>query len=257
MEPQCFCSLSTNMIQDDIKNFLLSLSYFHPGANVILFVDEVIKRFIESEIGTLDLNLELVENLNKYTNKSRIQMENEGIFKEFTIIKADLMKYCLEKYSNVMFLDSDIFLLNKMTVPVGESEYELILSPHYIKQCDVDQFGYFNAGIIWSNSKLFTERWKEHTVNSRFFEQGSLEDCAKEFKTYNFSWWRVNQSDESPQTIVSNVSYNQDEIFYKGLPIICVHTHFKQHYNHDFNQMIINLLSYVPSKNYLLKLLTT
>ena len=265
MEPCCFCSLATNSAKDEIKLFLLSLSYCNPGSNVILFVDEVIENFIhsDSQLNNLDLKLELVVKLNDYTNKDRNQMERDGIWNNFMIIKADVIDYCLNKFSDVLFLDSDIFLLNKFTIPIDKNEYDLVLSPHYISKNITDTYGYFNGGVIWTSNKLFTERWRENTLHSRYFEQASLENCAEEFKTfhlsenYNFSWWRLDYGDKNPNIIKSYLTYDNENIYYKQLPLIFVHTHFKYPQYNNFNQLIISTLQNIPSKSYLLKLLTT
>lgn len=265
MEPSCFCSLATNSAKYDTKLFLLSLSYFNPGSNVVLFVDDVIENFIHSdtELNSLDLKLELVVKLNDYTNKDRNQMEGDGIWNKFMLIKADVIDYCLNKFPDVLFLDSDIFLLHKFTMPIDKNEYDLVLSPHYIGKWLSDRVGYFNGGFVWTSNKLFTERWREHTVHSRYFEQASLENCAEEFKTfhlaenYNFSWWRLDYSDENSTTIQSYITYDDENIYYKQLPLIFVHTHFNQASLNNFNQLIISTLENIPNKSYLLKLLTT
>jgi hypothetical protein len=253
------------MAIDDIKLLLKCLSYTNPRSKVILFVDQEVHKYIHYEANNLNLELEVVVNLNNYTNKNRTQMENEGIFKKFTIIKADLIEYCLERHPDVLFLDSDIFPINKVEIPENSNDYDLILSPHFIKKKDVEQYGYYNAGFIWTNNKSFPEKWREFTVDSIFYEQKSLEDCSRIFKTYditenfNFSWWRVNQSDDSSDKICSYVTIDDENIYYKGMPLIFVHTHFKETlpYISNFNNFIISKLKNVRDKDYFLKLLTT
>ena len=119
---------------------------------------------------------------------------------------------------------------------------------------DTDRFGYYNGGCVWTKNKAMPTKWREFTETSRFFDQASLEDCAKIFNTkefgenYNISWWRVLQSDESASKMTSYFSYNRTNIFFKGKPIIFIHTHFTDTTYAGFNNMIRNLLLMCKAK---------
>ena len=252
MKPSCVCSIATNACVYDMKLFLLSLSYSNPGLPVILFVDDDVQTMIQS-LGNLDIKLSIISNLNEYSNKNREKMVNEGIWTEFQMTKSRIMDHCLSIYPDVLFLDSDIFVINEIIIP---DSCDLALSPHYIRKRDTDQFGYYNGGCLWTNNKNMPEKWRLYTETSRFFDQASLEDCAKIFNTkefgenYNISWWRLNQSDESPSQILSYFSLNDNNLYYKGNPVIFIHTHFN--HNIRFNDLMRNFISRCNAKKKLI-----
>jgi hypothetical protein len=233
-----------------MKLFLLSLAYSNPDSTVVVFVDKDIQTMIQG-LGKLRLKLTMVENLNEYSGKHRKQMESEGIWSTFQMTKSKILEYCLALYPDVLFLDSDILVINEITVP---DSCELALSPHYIRKMDTDRFGYYNGGCVWTNNKDMPSKWRLYTETSRFFDQASLEDCAKIFTTkvfgenYNISWWRVLQSDEPPAKMSSYFSYKRDNIYFKGKPIVFVHTHFTDETYAGFNNMIRNLLMLCKAK---------
>jgi hypothetical protein len=224
-----------------MKLFLLSLAFSNPGAIVVLFVDDDVKRMIDS-LGDINLRLTVISNLNEYSNKTRQQMERERIWAKFQMVKSLIMDFCLSLYPDTLFLDSDIFTINELSIP---DSCELALSPHYIRKSETDLYGYYNGGCVWTNNKDMPNKWRTYTETSRFYDQASLEDCAKIFKTkefgdnYNISWWRVSPG-ESIDKLKSCITVDNDNIYFNGKPIVFVHTHFSD--KSEFNIMIRNLL---------------
>ncbi len=259
MKPSCICTFATNQCIDDMKLFILSLSESNPGSNIVIFVDSDTNNMVTNLKHTLDL--EICNNLDRYSNKNRSQMEYEGIWADFQMVKSLLIDYCLLKHPDVLFLDSDIFVINEIQFPSG---YELGLSPHYIKKSDTDIYGYYNGGVVWTNQKTLGDKWREYTKTSRYFDQSSLEDCAKDFKMFEFpenwniSWWRINQNEESPSTVTSYFTADNLNIYYKGLPIVFVHTHFNNNSSlySGFNNIVRALLLRCETKHQFRSLLT-
>ena len=89
---------------------LLSLSLHHKNINVYGFVDDKTYDTIVNLIPKLQLNLILNKCLNKYSNKNRQIMVYEGIWDEFQMQKAEVIKFALKTESDTLFLDSDIFI---------------------------------------------------------------------------------------------------------------------------------------------------
>jgi len=260
MIPSCFCSIATKNVSCEVGYFLKSLSLFHPNAHIILYVDSYIKNYIESIQKELSLQIEFHEILNKFSNENRGSMEEKGIFTEFLYSKPNLISHCLTKYSDVLFLDIDILILNQFLLPEKKTDkyYDLILSPHYIKKETTDSYGYYNAGCIWTSNPSFPDTWLEHTKTSRYYEQASLENCFSDFHTgvfgenYNVSWWRMENSYESEEKMYKYIEIIEDNIFFKGKPIIFLHTHFNNNCYSIFNNIMIEFISNCPSKKQLI-----
>ena len=250
VEPSSFCTMCTYTCYKELIGLLLSLSIHHPGAKFYCMVDTKTKEEIDKMTPKINLNIFFKVILDKYTGLNRQMMEQMNIIKEFWNNKADIISYALQFENDVLFLDSDIFILSK--IDDIDNQKELGLSPHYIRKSDTDKFGYYNGGCVWTKNKEIPLIWKNHTVNSRFVDQASLEDLAKDYKNsmfefpknYNFSWWRVFQSDVSPQIIANKVNVQNNSIYYENKPLKFVHTHFthSDEASLQFNNLIVSYL---------------
>jgi len=242
--------MATENCATELAGLLLSLSVHHPSVPVVCFVDEQTKTILEALSAPLRVKLHLCVELGAYAGKDRKQMEAEGIFKQFTIVKADVIAKALELYEDTMFLDSDIIV----TAPIDgiDKSKQLGMSPHYIRKSDTDRYGIYNAGVLWTNQKSLPATWRALTPGSRFFEQGCMEELPKTYTTfdlpvqYNMSWWRLHQAKEPAQTVANYFSPGKGQILYKKEPIRFVHTHFLQRKVDpaiaSFNSLIMNLM---------------
>lgn len=257
--PSCICSFATNMVEYDCRLFLTSISIVQSDINIIMFVDSHIDNFIRTL--NLPLKITTVNLLEPYSNKDRSQMEREGIFTDFNRIKTTLMDCALDCFPDVLYLDCDIFFINPILLDT--TNYEVILSPHFISKWCSDDVGFYNSGAVWTNSKRFPSVWRKSINTSRYFEQAALEECAKEFNTgemgenYNVAWWRIQIADEPREHMCCYFSVNNENIFYKEQPIIFIHTHFNVNNSNCtlFNEKIRGLLKNCPNKQNLSELL--
>ena len=61
-------------------------------------------------------------------------------------------------------------------------------------------------------------------------------------ENYNFSWWRVQQSEESPKKIRGYLSIHKGEIYYKKKPLKFIHTHLNNKRYGGFNNLMLSML---------------
>lgn len=250
VEPSSFCTMCTYTCFKELIGLLLSLSIHHPGANFYCMVDSKTKDVIDKMTPKINLNIIFNVCLDKYTGLNRQMMEQMNIWSEFQMKKADTITNALKTEDDTLFLDTDIIILDKINDI--DNTKDIGLSPHYIRKCDTDNFGYYNGGCMWVKNKNIPELWKMYTKTSRFYDQASLEDLAKNYKesmfefpkNFNFSWWRVFQSDLSPQIIANKVNVQNNSIYYENKPLKFVHTHFTHtdQASVQFNNLIINYL---------------
>jgi len=242
--PSSFCTIATYPCASELVGHLYSLSLYHPNAPVICLVDTKTKAIIENLTLPPRLNIQLFPILDQYTIKTRQEMEKDGTWAEFQMSKATAIEIALQSYNDTLFLDSDIYVLNKIYVNPTK---QLGVSPHFIKKEDEDKFGKYNGGVLWTNNSSVPNDWREFTKRSRFYDQASIEDLVGKYeyfefdKSYNFSWWRVFQSDISPRDILKNISLSETDILYNNVPIKFVHTHFNR--QNQFNDIILSLLT--------------
>lgn len=247
--PTSFCSMATENCATELIGLLLSLSVHHEGTSIICLVDETTQKSVETLSVPLKIKIEFHQILNEYSGKDRKQMEREGIWSTFQMMKSSAIDIALKTFSDTMFLDSDILVTSPIFV---DKTKQLGLSPHYIRKSDTDKFGYYNGGALWTSDKSVPEAWREFTKTSRFYDQASIENLATKYSHFEFgeecnvSWWRLFQSEESANKIGSYFSTRPSLILYKSNPIRFVHTHFTKNPTDlavsQFNTYIMNLL---------------
>lgn len=257
MKPASFCSMATESCWEELYGLLLSLSFHHPNESVFLIVDTITKTNIERATPRLKLDIRWSVLLDEYTGLDRNKMNaiSPTYWTEFQLKKADIMKLALDECPDTLYLDSDMIVLGEINDV--DNTKSLGVSPHYINTPSCEACGFFNAGFIWTNTAQVIQDWIKYTKHSRYHEQASIEDLVRNYsyfefgENYNFSWWRVFQSDDYPQQIMSYLKKNDTTgiINYKGKPLKVIHTHFKQsHSGKDavvqaFNSLIINFLT--------------
>ena len=244
-QPDSFCFICTNSSFNELQGMLMSLSLYHPYVPVYGLVDTKTKNSIDSIMYLLKLKLNLYITLDKYSDKNRSIMEQEGIFKEFLLNKAEVMKLALQNYNNTMLLDCDIVFFK--TINNIDKRKDMALSPHYIKKINTDEVGYYNIGILWTKNIEVVNDWIEFTKTSRYFEQASLEDLAKKYsfqefgKEVNFMPWRIIVG-ENPQQVVNSININNNTLNIDDKPLVFLHTHFHDRRFTQINNIFINAL---------------
>ena len=244
-QPDSFCFICTNSSFNELQGMLMSLSLYHPYVPVYGLVDTKTKNSIDSIMYLLKLKLNLYITLDKYSDKNRSIMEQEGIFKEFLLNKAEVMKLALKEYNDTMLLDCDIVFLK--TIDIIDKTKELGVSPHYIKKTNTDEVGYYNIGVLWTKNINVVNDWIEFTKVSRYFEQASIEDLVKKYtyqefgKEVNFMPWRIIVG-ENPQQVVNSININNGTLNIGDKPLVFLHTHFHDRRFTQVNNIFINAL---------------
>ena len=237
--PSSFCTICTVGCVDELIGHLLSLYTHHGTTPVYVLCDTPTMVRTNNSLPFLE-HVEYICELDRYSGMNRKQMENAGIWTTFQMKKADVITISLKRSNDVLYLDSDILVTDKILV---DKSKELGVSPHFIKKSYTDIYGYYNGGMLWAKNPDIPVRWVKYSKTSRFYDQACIEELVKDFNyfefdmTYNISWWRMNQRDDD---IVDRFGNNFD---FDNSPIKCVHTHFGSSDNQKFNVFIINKLS--------------
>lgn len=246
MIPDSFCTICTSQCKQELVGFLLSLSIHHPNSKVYVMCDSETKKNIDNLTPQPKLNIEWFEELNKYSNMNRSQMEKNGLWSNFQMAKAEVIEKALEIEKDTLFLDSDIIILDKLD-NIDKTK-QIGVSPQFIKEKNVREVGYYNGGVLWTNQKSLPNNWKKYTKTSRYFDQASIEDLVKiysyfEFdENYNLQTWRFILGVEPTEKIISNLKIINNKIYYKNKPLKFIHTHFNQHDFKEINNIFIKLL---------------
>jgi hypothetical protein len=252
-KPKSVCTLCTDKTIKDLKLFLTSMSEYNRDTPIYLLCDSSVKFYVQSNFPSLNVKYNQI--LDKYSGKNRKQMEKEGIFTDFMKIKTECIDFALQSEQNTLYVDSDIVFLD--VLPDVDVNKDIGLCPHYVKQYNIDNYGYFNAGMIFVNNNKFCEWWKKHIdVNSKWDDQGALDDAPEHFNhfefdmTINFGWWRLCECNE-PELRLKKIHIQQNILCYDNKRINSIHTHFKGDtfiHTVQFNDVIMKHL--MISNNY-------
>jgi hypothetical protein len=213
---------------------------------MFILCDTKTKEIVDNMTPQPRLQITWFVELDKYDGMNRQIMEKKGIWSEFQMAKANIIKYALQNVSDTLFLDSDIIVTD--CIDDIDVSKELGVSPQFITQTHIDKTGYYNGGMLWTKNKHVPNDWIEFTKSSRYFDQASIEDLARkhsffEFgENYNLQCWRLMLSSESPQQIACHIT-SADKLYYKKKPLKFVHTHFLDMRFQQFNNLIIQHLS--------------
>jgi hypothetical protein len=173
-------------------------------------------------------------------------MENLNIFGKFLTFKMKCMEYALQQNKDMMFIDSDTIILDKLYI---NNSYELGLSPQFIRDKYVKKSGYYNAGLIWTKNINVLNSWKEcidHTHScAEQINMIKLRDYDYfEFgENYNLQTWRFLLGLEPTQTIASNLNIRNNKVYYKDKPLKFIHTHFNSQEFKQINDFFISKLT--------------
>ena len=230
VKPSSFCTVCTKNCVDELIGFLLSLSVHHKNEKVYVMCDSITKKTIKNITPYPKLDIVWLTTLNKYSDYDRNEMVKMGIWGEFQMAKADVIEEALKIETDTLFLDSDTIILDEINDILPNRE--LGVSPQFIQQKNVDETGYYNGGMLWTNQKSLPYKWREFTKTSRYFDQASIEDLVKIYDTYEFDdnyniqTWRFILGLEPGQIIASYFSVKNRKLLYKNKPVKFIHTHF-------------------------------
>ena len=245
--PSSFCTICTDKCKRDLILWVLTLSIQHNGAKVYIMCDKSSKEAIDELTPDMNkqLNITWLIELDKYSGKTRAEMEKEEIWSEFLKNKMDIMLFALKKEKDTLFLDSDIMILDKLN---GINHDKVLgVSPQFIKDENVKKVGYYNAGFLWTNNKNVCEYWKEIIEpNHSCAEQIHMEKLTKKYdhfefgENYNLQTWRFIIGKEDSKTIASNIKITTEgKLYYKTNPLKCIHTHFNDERFKDINKLFM------------------
>ena len=244
-KPSSFSSICTSNCTFELIGLLLSLSVYHPNEKIFILCDTKTKQMVDNMTPQPKLQITWFVELDKYDGMNRQIMEKKGIWSEFQMAKANVIKYALQTASDTLFLDSDIIITD--CINNIDMSKEIGVSPQFIKQEHIDRTGYYNGGMLWTRHANVANDWIHFTKSSRYFDQASIEDLAKKYSyfefgdNYNLQCWRLLLSSESPKQIASHIT-SRDKLYYKNKPLKFVHTHFLDKRFQEFNNLIIQHL---------------
>lgn len=245
-KPSSFSTICTSNCAFELVGLLLSLSVFHPYETIYVLCDTKTKGIIDTMTPQPKLQIKWFIELDKYDGMNRQMMEQNGLFGNFLLNKMKIMKYVLRDYKDTLFLDSDIIIVN--IIQDIDRTKQVGLSPQFIQKKHLDITGYYNAGLLWTNSIDICDYW-ESIINytNHCPEQINMTQLRKyshfEFgEEYNLQAWRMYLSNENKQTIANHIT-SSDTLYYKNKPLRFIHTHFHDARFKQFNECIIHHLS--------------
>ena len=243
--PSSFSTICTSNCSQELVGFLLSLSLHHPNAKTFVICDCKTKEKIDNMTPKPLLDIYWKVTLDKYTQYNRDQMVKMKIWDDFQMEKASVISYALENENDTLFLDSDTIILDTLYIETNNENNQIGVSPQFIQKKNVDETGYYNGGMLWTNQKSLPEDWRRFTKTSRYHDQASIEDLVKIYPyfefgdNYNLQTWRFLLGVESTEKIRSYVKCKNNKLYYKDKPLKFIHTHFNSQRFQQINNFFI------------------
>jgi hypothetical protein len=241
MNPSSFCTVATKQCKHELIALLLSLAYYHPKSVVYIICDTITANTFTMNI---DLECKFFIKLDEYSNLSRQQMTEKGIWGEFQMSKATAIEYALRDTEDTLFLDCDVIFLEPIKIPKG---YSLGVSRGYINNETSNKVGLYNGGFLWTNQKNLPIVWRQYTQKSRYYDQASIEDLTYIYSFFefieqtNFQSWRFIVGEEpNPEKYFTPTNKH---ILYKEKRLQSIHTHFTEARFQEINKFFIQQLS--------------
>ena len=219
-----FCTVVTENLKEEGAILIESLRMHHEQP-IYVTCDHLTKLFLQSRgFKNVFYNRTASKTQLKAINKKYFSGKRHDNINKFhkpapILKKMEAMSYALRQNINTFFLDCDIIVLNKLqekfTKPV-------CLSPHYYPKADTFkgfQFGFYNAGYVFTTDKKFPNIWKWLYLNdSTFYEQEGMNRIPefKEIETFgeehNFGLWRdLNNIPPNLKSLHAHLSDNLDK----------------------------------------------
>jgi len=245
--------------------FLASLAIHQPHAHVYISSDShTYEWFLEhARVLFHRLNLHWTLALDKHQSaSSRAEMEAAKTWANFMLEKVAIMETALTHHNDTMLLDADFVVLEPIHLPT-DAQYQLGVSPHYIKACKGKMYGVYNGGMLWTNQMSLGAAWRNATTSSRYFEQAAIEDLVRSYTPHfefgpehNVGFWRVVHDEVSPEEFYSHLYYDASaqKIMLKNQTVATFHTHILTRYpyavGNDFSSNLVKMMRMSSDPNY-------
>lgn len=247
--PKSISCMSTYASAHELFGLLTTIHIQYGAMNICCTVDSKTRNFIQAYYQTVfpNLHIDFLVLLDTYTNMDRKSMTSEQ-WNTFQSFKGHTMIHAITRYEDTLFLDADIFLLDRILIPKRLSNVTLGVSPHYIqKESRVcKSYGYYNGGLLYASDISIPKKWIEFSASSRYFDQAAIEDLVIAYPYFEFpehtniGLFRFTHA-KNPITSL-HACPRTHRIMYKDQPATCVHTHFGRSGYKTLNAFLIQHL---------------
>ena len=251
-QPASICSITTI---DTINEFLgLMHSVWCTMPEVHLHIScckssaDVIKRVAANIYPEMSISIDKC--MDMFARQGRVNLERNRLLELLVLEKMRAMKFCLEHFTDCLYVDSDVIFLERPVI--NKLEYKLFLSPSFIDRDLEGETGCFNAGYIWSSDVECVNTWESLIPYSKYYDQQCLDELSVQFKHcvfhagHNIMPWRLLRPRGTVEEYFSSYSNRGSDVFYTGCPLTSIHTHLLRPDFKDFNRHIISLL--IPNR---------
>jgi len=249
MEPNSFSCMCNHNCKHQLKLLLQTLCLHHLNSNVVILCDDITQNYIYKELPDIHLHLNINWNigLNQYKNENRDTMTQKKMFGTFLENKMNVMKLAIKTYTDTLFLDTDIIILDKIT-DIDKTK-EIGLSPQYLREIPVQRTGYYNAGFVWTKSIEVCDKWIELIDYGRKCPEqvnmSLLKDTFSYFEfeqNYNIQPLRFIVGIDSRRRSKAFVNIKNNKLYYKNDIFKCIHTHFEAGCYQEINKFIMDFI---------------
>jgi hypothetical protein len=261
--PSSYSTLFAGERGIDAVVFLTSLALHHPNAHVYISSDsDTYEWFLEhAKVLFYRLDLHWMLALDKYNlHQKREEMEAQNTWNDFMLEKVNVLEEALKHHNDTLLLDADFVLLEPIYLPADasadhKSNYQLGVSPHYMKESECAKYGRYNGGMLWTNQFELGQVWRKFSAVSRYFEQAAIEDLAVKYTSFEFGpehnlgFWRPVHNELGLKEFYTHFYFDDptQSIMLRNQTIATVHTHILTTYpydvGNDFSDIFVKMMA--------------
>ncbi len=201
-----FSVVANDRAKREVALMIKSVREFY-DTPIFILCDYEVRDFLRGKYSNLHFRIDLVDEVLAKNKRLSKHITQHNLFHDSAIIlsKMTCMSWAMAETNDTFFVDADVRFLKEVHEDI-DHDMDIMMSPHYYSEDRVEQcknYGYFNAGYIWSNNIDMPNEWKElYLTKSKFYEQECMYLLHNMYhvgcfdKTHNFGFWRFLKNKE-------------------------------------------------------------
>lgn len=205
--------VANDRVKREVALMIRSVRQFY-DIPIYIMCDYEVRAYLRDKFSGLHFRVELNEATMASRQRLTKHIPRHNTFHDPAIIltKMACMQWAICEANDTLFVDADVRFLKEVHDDI-DHQMDIMMSPHYYAEDRVNQcknYGYFNAGYIWSDNIDMPDEWKElFLTKSKFYEQECMYLLHNKYhvgcfdKSHNFGFWRFLKNKEQGKLKVS------------------------------------------------------
>ena len=182
-----FSVVANDRAKREVALMIRSVRQFY-DIPIYIMCDSEVRAYLREMFSGLNFRVELNEETIASRQRLTKHILRHNTFHDPAIIltKMACMQWAICEANDTLFVDADVRFLKEVHDDI-DHQMDIMMSPHYYAEDRVNQcknYGYFNAGYIWSDNIDMPDEWKE-----LFLTKSLIVKLLKVYFFFEFYFW--------------------------------------------------------------------